>query len=82
MGVKSPLAVGVAAGGLMLAQAMITPDADAGKQCTTDSQCKEHLGESCKRTVYYFYDWVWDAALQMHVIPFLRDYISLAAFMK
>ncbi len=39
VGVKSPLAVGVAAGGLMLAQAMMTPDADAGRVCDNDSQC-------------------------------------------
>ncbi len=39
VGVKTPLALGVAAGGLMLAQAMTAPDAEAGKVCDNDSQC-------------------------------------------
>ncbi len=39
VGVKTPLALGVATGGLLLAQAMTAPDADAGRVCDNDSQC-------------------------------------------
>ncbi|RKU36184.1 hypothetical protein C6496_14965 [Candidatus Poribacteria bacterium] len=39
VGVKAPLTLGVAAGGLLLAHAMTAPDADAGRVCDNDSQC-------------------------------------------
>ena len=70
MGVKSPLALGVAAGGLMLAHAMTAPDADAWKQCTTDSQCDQEAGESaCRYTrLIVGSEWVWNQALNMHVL--------------
>ena len=43
--VKAPLALGVASGSLLLAQAVITPSAEAGFECTGDSDCDE--GEQC-----------------------------------
>jgi len=41
VGIKSPLALGVAAGGFMLAQAMVvTPDA-AAQGCTVNADCDD-----------------------------------------
>ncbi|MDE0688560.1 MAG: hypothetical protein OXI61_10370 [Candidatus Poribacteria bacterium] len=52
VGVKTPLALGVAAGGLMLAQAfVVTPNADA---CTNQHDCLQ--GQQCDWTCL---DWVW-----------------------
>ncbi len=51
VGVKTPLALGVAAGGLMLAQAfVVTPNADA---CTNQHDCAadQHCSNVC---------WEWD----------------------
>lgn len=48
VGVKTPLALGVATGGLLLAQAMTAPDADAGRVCDNDSQCPGN--QKCKTT--------------------------------
>ena len=65
VGVKTPLALGVAAGGLMLAQTVVqTPlaHADRWDLCDTDADCDEEAGESCedypvKVTEYYtWYD--------------------------
>ncbi|MDE0427613.1 MAG: hypothetical protein OXN25_22390 [Candidatus Poribacteria bacterium] len=54
VGVKTPLALGVAAGGLMLAQAfVVTPQADA---CTQADDCAGN--ETCMEKCL---DWVWVA---------------------
>lgn len=76
VGVKSPLVLGVAAGGLMLAHAMTAPDADAWKQCTTDSQCNQEAGEACRYTrLIVGSEWVWNQALNMHVLePIVEEY--------
>ena len=42
---KAPLALGVASGSLLLAQAVLTPSAEAGFECTTSDDCDE--GERC-----------------------------------
>ena len=49
VGVKSPLAMGVASAGLLLAQAMVTPSVQADEAC--DFEDPEACGESmvCKR---------------------------------
>lgn len=39
VGVKTPLALGVAAGGLMLAQAMVTTPEAAAQGCTVNADC-------------------------------------------
>ena len=39
VGVKSPLALGVAAGGLMLAQAMVATPEAAAQGCTVHDDC-------------------------------------------
>ena len=41
VGVKTPLALGVAAGGLMLAQAMITTPEAAAQGCTVHADCPD-----------------------------------------
>lgn len=46
VGVKSPLALGVASASLLLAQAMVTPSAQAHTECFSGS-CPE--GEYCAR---------------------------------
>ncbi len=52
VGVKTPLAIGVAAGGLMLAQAfVVTPDADA---CVNNADC-----DGDQQCVWKCLDWVW-----------------------
>ncbi|MDE0427604.1 MAG: hypothetical protein OXN25_22345 [Candidatus Poribacteria bacterium] len=52
VGVKTPLALGVAAGGLMLAQAfVVTPDADA---CVNNADC-----DGDQQCVWKCLDWVW-----------------------
>lgn len=52
VGVKAPLALGVAAGGLMLAQAFVaTPNAEA---CVDNADC----GDKGK-CVWKCFDWVW-----------------------
>ena len=43
--VKAPLAVGIASGSVLLAQAIVTPSAAAGFECTSDEDCGE--GEQC-----------------------------------
>ena len=43
--VKAPLALGVASGSLLLAQAVLVPSAQAGFECISDSDCDE--GEQC-----------------------------------
>ena len=43
--VKAPLVLGVASGSLLLAQAILTPSAEAGLQCTSDADCPED--EAC-----------------------------------
>ena len=43
--VKAPLALGVASGSLLLAQAVITPSAEAAFECASDIDCDE--GEQC-----------------------------------
>ncbi len=41
VGVKTPLALGVAAGGLMLAQAMVTTPEVAAQGCTVNADCPD-----------------------------------------
>ncbi|RKU36185.1 hypothetical protein C6496_14970 [Candidatus Poribacteria bacterium] len=68
VGVKAPLALGVATGGLLLAQAMTAPDADAWKQCTSDSQCNQAAGEACRYTrIVMGSEWVFVPAMNMHM---------------
>ena len=53
VGVKTPLTLGVAAGGLLLAHAIVgTPDADAAMCSQEDPRCPE--GHTCKGP------WYWD----------------------
>ena len=52
VGVKAPLAVGVAAGGLMLAQAfVVTPNAEA---CNNNADCPDD-----QQCIWKCLDWVW-----------------------
>lgn len=47
VGVKTPLALGVATGGLLLAQTIVsTPSAQAYDKCTSDADCNE--GYECE----------------------------------
>ena len=43
--VKAPLAVGIASGSVLLAQAIVTPPAAAGFDCIDDEDCGE--GSQC-----------------------------------
>ena len=45
VGVKSPLALGVASASLLLAQMMVTPSAQAHLECYSSADCSE--GEYC-----------------------------------
>ena len=45
VGAKSPLALGVASASVLLAQAMVTPSAEAHKVCTYSEDCPE--GQEC-----------------------------------
>ena len=45
VGAKSPLALGVASASVLLAQAMVTPSAQAHTECILDDDCLE--GEEC-----------------------------------
>ena len=45
VGVKTPLAIGVASGSLLLAQAMLATDAQAHMECQSDGHCDP--GERC-----------------------------------
>ena len=45
VGVKSPLTVGVASAGLLLAHAMVSPSVQAQMECYQDADCAE--GENC-----------------------------------
>ena len=46
VGVKAPLTLGIAGGGLLLVQSVLSPSAYAGGECTSDYDCDS--GESCK----------------------------------
>lgn len=59
VGVKAPLAVGIAGGSLLLAQAMIATDAQAHIECSNDGNCNP--GEAC------VFSWEWDGvAWELH----------------
>ena len=45
VGAKSPLALGVASASVLLAQAIVTPSAEAHTECVNDDDCSE--GEEC-----------------------------------
>lgn len=45
VGIRAPLALGVASGILLLSQAVHTPSAEAGMECLSDSECGS--GEWC-----------------------------------
>ena len=45
VGIRAPLALGVASGTLLLLQMAHTPSAEAGMECRSDSDCDS--GESC-----------------------------------
>ena len=54
VGIKSPLTLGVAAGGFLLAHAVVnTPQAEAGGQCWRDVDCVKP--ETCHNV-----DWFWN----------------------
>ena len=54
VGAKSPLALGVASASVLLAQAMVTPSAEAHRACIYDDDCPE--GYECA----YRCDGEWD----------------------
>ena len=54
VGAKSPLALGVASASVLLAQAMVTPSAEAHAACATNDDCPE--GHEC----VYWCDGEWD----------------------
>lgn len=43
---KAPLSLGVVSGSVLLAQMLLSLPADAGIECTSDTDCNE--GESCQ----------------------------------
>ena len=66
VGVKAPLAVGIAGGSLLLAQAIFSPDAQAHIECSNDGNCNP--GERCDKWQELEWDpncgcvvWVWHA---------------------
>ncbi len=66
VGVKTPLAIGVAAGGLLLAQVITsTPEARADQTCSTDSDCPD--GQQCEDTPYPVLTYSWDPYLETWV---------------
>ena len=54
VGAKSPLALGVASASVLLAQAMVTPSAEAHTTCFNNDDCPE--GHEC----VYWCDGEWD----------------------
>ena len=59
VGVKAPLAVGIAGGSLLLAQAIFSSDAQAHMECSNDGNCNP--GEAC------VFRWEWgDEAWVLH----------------
>ena len=54
VGAKSPLTLGVASASVLLAQAMVTPSAEAHTECGSNDDCPE--GEEC----VYRCDGEWD----------------------
>ena len=68
VGAKSPFALGVASASVLLAQAMVTPSAEAHVACVHDDDCPE--GEECA----YMCDGEWvlgtcRGTLHMHCDP-------------
>ncbi len=55
VGVKAPLAVGIAGGSLLLAQAMLATDAQAHMECYDDDDCD--AGKRCQTWT----EWDWSA---------------------
>ncbi len=47
VGLKTPLALGVAGGSLLVAQAVLSPSAHSSDECYGDSDCNP--GKACKR---------------------------------
>lgn len=59
VGVKTPLVLGVAAGGLMLAQAMITTPEAAAQGCTVNADCPgdQQCEITCEETQWGTHCW-------------------------
>lgn len=59
VGLKAPLALGVAAGGLMLAQAMITTPEAAAQGCTVHADCpgNQQCEIQCEKTKWGRHCW-------------------------
>lgn len=47
VGIKSPLTLSIASSGLLLAQMILTPHADAGYECWSHADCDQSAGEQC-----------------------------------
>ena len=56
VGVKAPLAVGIAGGSLLLAQALFSPDAQAHIDCWSAGNCDD--GEAC--VFWWEHEWSQD----------------------
>ena len=46
VGLKTPLALGIAGGSLLVAQAVLSPSSYSSHECSTDSDCD--TGEACE----------------------------------
>jgi len=46
VGLKTPLALGIAGGSLLAAQVVLSPSAHSSDECSTDSDC--NTGEACE----------------------------------
>lgn len=53
VGVKTPLTLGVAAGGILLAYAGTAPEADAWSACSSDGDCND--GQECEERCFPVY---------------------------
>ena len=63
IGVKTPLAVGIAGGSLLLAQAMLPADAQAHMECDENNPCSP--GEIC----LMWEQWEWSPLMGWILVP-------------
>lgn len=63
VGAKAPLAVGIAGGSLLLAQAMLPTDAQAHMECDENNPCSP--GEIC----LMWWSWQWSPLMGWILVP-------------
>ena len=62
VGVKTPLTLGMTAGGILLAHAVTAPKANAFDTCSNDADCRP--GETCESRRFKVFGEYWDPTRQ------------------